>query len=232
MLPRIQWTDFIPEDLKVSVRESDKAVDGNISTFELEIISKLVKFVAPEIIFEIGTFDGRTTLNLAAQSGRNAKVYTLDLPAESLDHTKLTLEYHDRKYVEKPQSGIRFHGTDVEEKIVQLYGDSASFDYGPFLRKVDLIFIDGSHSYEYVLSDSLWAMKMVRGGVIVWHDYASMGYSCWPGLVKALDELQGGNPAFRQMKHIADTALVVLVTSRIEWLKCRLPRSWRRRSTP
>jgi|ERR1017187_2851205 predicted O-methyltransferase YrrM len=213
MLPQVQWTEFIPEDLKVLVRESGNVLDGNVSPFELEVISKLVKVAAPETIFEIGTFDGRTTLNLAAQSGHNTRVYTLDLPAESLDHTKLSLEYHDRKYVQKPQSGIRFHGTDVERKIVQFYGDSASFDYGPFLGKVDFIFIDGSHSYEYVLSDSLWAMKMIRkAGIIAWHDYVSAGHCCWPGLVKALDELHGGNPAFRQMKHIADTALVVLVS--------------------
>ena len=66
----------------------------------------------PGVLFEIGTFDGRTTLNLAAHSRDEARVYTLDLPRAGMDAAGLPLALHDRKYVDKAESGVRFHGAD------------------------------------------------------------------------------------------------------------------------
>jgi predicted O-methyltransferase YrrM len=228
MLPEVQWTELIPSSLAVAVRERDTGVDGNVSALELEIISKLVRLTDPGVLFEIGTFDGRTTLNLAAHSRASARVYTLDLPRAGMDGVGLPLAVHDRKYVDKAESGIRFHGTDVEHKIVQLYGDSATFDYRPYLGKVDFLFIDGSHSYHYVLNDSWAALRLVRGqGVILWHDYVSTGHCCWPGLVRALDELHANEPPFRGLQHIAGTALAILRVSSpryLQWVKSLAPR--------
>ena len=38
---------------------------------------------------------------------------------------------------------------------------------------MDFIFVDGSHSYDYVLNDSRKALSLLRGGkgIILWHDY-------------------------------------------------------------
>jgi hypothetical protein len=236
MLPEVQWTELIPSSLAVAVRDRDTGVDGNVSAHELDIISKLVKLTDPAVLFEIGTFDGRTTLNLAAHSRAEARVYTLDLPRTGMDAAGLPLAVHDRKYVDKARSGGRFHGTDVAGKIVQLYGDSATFDYRPYVRKVDFLFIDGSHSYHYVLNDSWAALRMVRGrGLILWHDYVSSGHRCWPGLVRALEELHAREPAFRGLQHIAGTALVVLSVSSsryAQWVKSWTPRFLARRKTP
>jgi predicted O-methyltransferase YrrM len=234
MLPEVRWTDLIPSSLAATVRERDTGVDGNVSAEELEIISKLVRLTDPGTLFEIGTFDGRTTLNLAAQSRASARVYTLDLPRTSMEAAGLPLALHDRKYVDKPQSGIRFHGTDVEHKIVQLYGDSATFDYRPYLGKMDFLFIDGSHSYHYVLNDSWAALRLVRGrGLILWHDYVTSGHRCWPGLVRALDELHANEPAFRGLQHIGGTALAVLRVPSpgyLQWAKSFAPRFLRTRT--
>jgi predicted O-methyltransferase YrrM len=233
MLPEIQWTQLIPSEFVVDPRERDTIVDGNVSAQELVIISSLVKMIDPAVLFEIGTFDGRTTLNLAAQSRGDARVYTLDLPRAGMDAAGLPLAVHDRKYVDKALSGIRFHGTDVEHKIVQFYGDSAAFDYRPYVGKVDFVFVDGSHSYHYVLNDSWAALRMVRHrGLIVWHDYVPTGHQCWPGLVRALEELHATEPAFRDLKHIAGTAIAILPVSlplHLRWLKSLLPRSLRAR---
>ncbi len=218
MLPTIACSDCIPADVPVAVRERDRAADGNVSPEELDIISRLVKLADPAVIFEFGTFDGRTTLNLAAHSRPDAKVFTLDLPRSALGATKLELAQHDRKYADKPTSGLRFRGTDVEGKITQLYGDSAAFDYTPYLGAVDFIFVDASHSYEYVLHDSRIARQLIRGeGVILWHDYAKSDV-CWPGLVRALDELHAGEPFFGSLKHIKGTKLA------IRWSGCRQSR--------
>jgi predicted O-methyltransferase YrrM len=226
MIPQIDWTELAP-DLPIRVRERDAGVDGNVSPFELDVISSLVKHFEPRVLFEIGTFDGRTTLNLAAHSRPEARVYTLDLPRAGLEAAGLPLGTHDRKYIDKPLSGARFQGADVAYKITQLFGDSATFDFRPYESTVDFMFIDGAHSYHYILNDSRIALRLMRGsGVILWHDYVSSGHCCWPGLVQALDELHAHDPAFRGLKHIAGTALVALVVGTpgpLAWLKALTP---------
>jgi hypothetical protein len=71
-------------------------------------------------------------------------------------------------------------------RIHQLLGDSATFDYAPYENSCSLVFVDGSHAYEYVKSDTAAAMRMVRrGGVVIWHDYG-----IWEGVTNALEEIE------------------------------------------
>jgi len=50
---------------------------------------------------------------------------------------------------------------DIARRSNLLFGDSASFDYSPYHGRVDLFFIDGAHSYEYVRSDTLNANEVL-----------------------------------------------------------------------
>ena len=94
-------------------------------------------------------------------------------------------------------------------KIVQLYGDSGTFDFSPYSGHVDLMFVDGAHSYEYVLSDSDAAHRMVKpGGLILWHDYDSRWF---PGVTRALNQLQAQDARFTGIRHIENTALCFMV---------------------
>ena len=53
-----------------------------------------------------------------------------------------------------------------------------------FNEKIDLLFIDGDHSYERVKTDvQSWLPKLKDGGIIVFHDYS------WAeGVKKVVDE--------------------------------------------
>jgi hypothetical protein len=83
---------------------------------------------------------------------------------------------------------------DIASKIQPLFGDSASFDYSPFIDRIDLFFIDGAHSYEYVRSDTLNALKCCRpGGVIAWHDFGRAGVN---GVSRWLVEFSKQYPVF------------------------------------
>jgi predicted O-methyltransferase YrrM len=180
-----------------------RSTNGNVSVFEVFALNVIAAAMAPKSIFEIGTFDGRTTLNLAANCPADSKIVTLDLPAAKLGQTRFELEDYDKSYVIKPASGQRFHGKPEAEKITQIFGDSGTFDFAPYHNSFDFIFIDGSHAYEYVLHDSHTALKLLRSkkGVIVWHDF---GHPCWPGVLKALNELVQTKD-FGGIRHIADT---------------------------
>ena len=208
VLPPATDPTLFSDTLPIVVREP-KHEDGNVSAFELIVICKLVKALRPVRLFEIGTFDGRTTLNLAANAPVDAVVYTLDLPRSELDATGLPIDAEDRKYVDKSASGSRFVNTDCEKKIVQLWGDSANFDFSPFEGSIDFVFVDASHSYEYVLKDSRTALSLLREGrgAILWHDY---GEPFWKGPTKALDELYLGGGAFAGLKWIDGTTLAYL----------------------
>jgi predicted O-methyltransferase YrrM len=185
-------------------------VDGNVSVLELVVLATLVRRHAPETIFEIGTFDGRTTLNLALNSPDTARVFTLDLPRWEAANTKLPTQNGDVRYVVKDVSGARFHNTDVENKIQLLYGDSAVFDFTPYRNAIDFLFIDGAHSYEYVLNDTRAALKMLRNGrgVILWHDCALD-----TPVVRALNELHAAHPELESMRLIKGTTLACCVVT-------------------
>jgi predicted O-methyltransferase YrrM len=193
------------------VLHRDTWIDGNVTAFELDVIASLVRAHRPGVVFEIGTFDGRTTLNMAANAAEGAIVYTLDLPAAAADATAFALELNEDIFIRKPRSGARFVDSRAPYNIVQLFGDSATFDFSPFRGRVDFMFIDGSHAYEYVRSDTLAALSMVReGGTIIWHDYVREGFTPFPGVPRALKEFYLTDARFRALAQIEQTSIVHL----------------------
>jgi len=204
LLPEVSLSELIKKVSSIQLLEKE-AIDGNVSKEELEAISTITAFRKPKRIFEIGTFDGRTAINLAANAP-NAEVFTLDLPQDNIHKTKLRIKTGDKKFIDKPRSGLRFIGTEYEAHITQIYADSATFDSTPYENSIDLIFIDGSHSYEYVKSDTQLALRLLRRGkgTILWHDYG------WHEVVKGLNEYYMYDSLFKEIKNIKGTTLAHL----------------------
>ena len=51
-----------------------------------------------------------------------------------------------------------------------------SFDPEPHASSVDLAFIDGAHTDDYVRNDTEKIARMMRpGGLVFWHDYGGKG---------------------------------------------------------
>jgi predicted O-methyltransferase YrrM len=174
---------------------------------ELAILALAAASCAPpgcEII-EIGTFDGRTALNLAINAPRDATVATLDLPVDQAP--MLEIEASERQYVDKPAPGARLRSCDARwreraNRVVQLRGDSATFDWSRHENRAGLVFVDGSHAYDYVKKDSETAMRLVRPeGMVFWHDYG-----VWSGVTRALEELENGHHL--GLVNISGTSLV------------------------
>jgi predicted O-methyltransferase YrrM len=206
LLPEVDVDDFLSgEEIRI---EHAGYEDGAQQLLQLVIINSLCRRFHPERLFEFGTFRGRTTLNLAANSPDGATVFTLDLPRESLATSRFEILAGERGYVSQKDSRRYFHDTPCAAKIVQLFGDSATFDYRPYVNSMDFIFIDASHSYDAVMNDSRRAMEMLRGGhgVILWDDYDGW----YEGLTRAVAQLYTTDQAFREMKKIRGTQLVYL----------------------
>ena len=187
-LPQVGWPLLLPNH-PIRLIETAKS-DGNVRLSELVILALAAREAAPgSEIMEIGTFDGRTALNLAINAPAGVPIATLDLPADQ--PSALAIEQSERRYVDKPAPGARLRNcrdpwrADAG-RVVQLQGDSATFDWSPYLGRAGLVFVDGSHAYDYAKKDSETAMRLVRpGGTVLSHDYG-----VWPGVTRALDELE------------------------------------------
>ena len=78
-LPRCHLEKIVPSAESIPVTLIDyQYTYGGVSVDDLITLCRIVRSRRPSIIFEIGTYLGGTTLQLAANS--DAKVYTLDLP--------------------------------------------------------------------------------------------------------------------------------------------------------
>lgn len=174
-------------------------VDGGMPLHEMGELCRIVRAVNPATVFEIGTYQGATTLQLAVNS--TARIHTLDLPP--VEGAKSQYAVWDESldvYPDRP--GIRFHGSSYADRIQQLYGDSRTFDYSPYYGTMEFVLVDACHHYDFVRSDSENSLKLLsERGMIIWHDYAPYA----PGVIKYLNELGRELPLVR----IAGTSLVV-----------------------
>lgn len=179
-------------------------VDGDMPVQEMLALCRILRYRRPQSVFEIGTFEGGTTLQMAANC--EAQILTLDLDPSRADQRVVTDPSLD-VYPYTP--GARFMGTPYASRITQLYGDSQCFDFGPYAQKMELVFVDACHHYEWVRKDSESALAMVApGGAVIWHDYAPYA----PGVVRALDELA---PRIG-LRQIRGTSLVIYERAVVE----------------
>jgi len=161
---------------------------GTIRPIEAQVLASLTAYFQPKTIFEIGTYTGFSTMHLEKNAPCDAVVYTLDLPK---DKTEIVLK-NDLNEAHRDIKNINlnkrryFHSDEGKNKIVELFGNSMTFDFSPYHGKVDFVFIDANHSYAYVKSDTENALKMLSDrGVILWHDYDFIH----PGVFKYINEL-------------------------------------------
>jgi len=197
------FLDIYPNADGVGVALGDVAYRrSNANAFEIYCLSCIARLKDARRIFEIGTFDGATTLQLA-RTCPQSQVFTLDLPPDFPADFRASPVKDEVENVQSGGVGRRFAGAPEAARIVQLYGDSRRFDYTPWQGTIDLVFVDACHEYEFALADSHTALKLLAPhGVVVWHDYEPG----WPGVVRAVDSLLRDYP----IVCIDKTALAVM----------------------
>ena len=144
---------------------------------------------------------------MAMNSDPDARIFTLDLPEgeESYD-LAAQINGYDRKLLregERIPVGTDFLGSEYEAKITQLLSDSRVFDFSKYTSTFDLVFIDGTHSSDYVKWDTISALEIVKkGGVLVWHD-VTPGSAVERALIDVIDK--------RRVKKIRNTRLAIFI---------------------
>jgi hypothetical protein len=180
-------------------------VPGGTSDSEAWVLAVLAKNA--RALFEIGTATGKTAYLWARNAPPDAEIVTITLAPEQL--AGYTREKGDRgkdvrtAHTETAFTRFLYTNTPAETRITQLFGDSKELDETPYAGRFDLVFVDGSHAYSYVKSDSRKALRMCApGGIILWHDYRGSRRS--GGVFRALNELARELP----LAHLAGTAFV------------------------
>lgn len=139
------------------------------SVLETACLNLLMKKARARSIFEFGTYKGVSITQLAMNLPEGSEIRTLDLP----DQADIALNISDPYELQIAREGGKgsLVPDHLRSRIQFLKQDSAKFDPAPFAGKVDFVFVDGAHSYDYVKNDSEKGWALLRsGGIIAWHD--------------------------------------------------------------
>ncbi len=171
---------------------------GGIAPAELAILAVATALLQPRKVFEIGTFTGLTTSTFALNLPPQGSVYTMDLPLDAASGSAELTNYipSDVALVRNRRVGYFVHVLGLQERCHQILCDSKTFDPTPHAGSVDLGFVDGAHTYEYVKNDTeKMAAMMTEDGVVFWHDYGGQG--SFRGVAEYLESLARRIPVYR-----------------------------------
>jgi len=153
-LPRVGLHDLLPDqgDLWAIKMLLFPRSYASISLVELTGLILLLKKAKAGNVFEFGTYKGVSITQFALNLPGENLICTLDLP-EGTENTHYTIS------------------DPYEAEITFLKQDSAFLDESAYAGRMDFVFVDGAHCYDYVKSDSEKGWRMLRsGGIIAWHD--------------------------------------------------------------
>ena len=156
----------------------------------------LIREYRPRRIVEIGTSTGSGT-NVLCRAMRirrfwyngGRRVLSIDVPPG----TDSSIIYPG----DEPEDGHPAEaGSECRFPYDQLFGDSGTFDFSPYYP-IDAWFIDGKHSYDYVVRDSEQALRS-RPHLVIWHDLQI------DGVHRAIRDVMASRPEF-DVYRIGDT---------------------------
>jgi len=138
---------------------------------DLEVLFSILQSMDARLVVEIGTGWGHVAACMSKATHEDCKVLTVgvtsDLGGSGMPDQKA--QAPDRKGPRAIGQFIDHYGTGY--KVTMVIADSRQFDFSPY-KGADLVFIDGGHDRDTVLSDLQSAHAIVRkGGYVVFHDF-------------------------------------------------------------
>ena len=209
---------MIPNNLIAAAAFSPKSLEiPNAWVGHIPFASWLIQEVAPKIFVELGTHSGNSYFAFCqsvAESGSSTKCYAVDT-WQGDEHSGL---YDDKVFIK-----INKHNQDCYAGFSQLL--RMSFDNAATLfedESVELLHIDGLHTYEAVRHDfETWLPKLAPGAVVVLHDVNVRERSF--GVWKLWQELKADYPNNLEFTHSHGLGVLRLNNApkdkKFQWLK-------------
>jgi cephalosporin hydroxylase len=130
--------------------------------------ARIVGEQRPSAVLEIGSFRGGTLFVLARLASPHATVISLDLPMSRFG--KLCRRAQTPLFRRFTQNGQTLHLLRANSHYPETLSTVSSLLHG---RRLDVLFIDGDHTYPGVRADFEMYSPLVRpGGIVAFHDIA------------------------------------------------------------
>lgn len=195
--PVLSFTDLFL-DFEENLRLFSFTGGGSLPT-DIALLKGLCKRFDNPSFFEIGTWRGETVYNLSEVA---KTTYTLNLSKKEMLDLGMTEAY----------ANAQAYFSKNLRNVVQLEGDSRTFDYRGLNQKFDVIFIDGNHNHDFVVSDTkkVFESLLHENSIVVWHDYA---YNPESVRFEVMDAILEGTPQlFRNnLYHVSNTMCAIFI---------------------
>ncbi len=131
---------------------------------ELLEMANLIAAMKPKAVLEIGTASGGTLLLMCRLSDPNATIVSLDLP----EQTSAYRHYRVPIFKSFPRNGQQLHLVVADSHMEETKSRVERLLDG---LSLDVLFIDGDHSYHGVRSDfEMYSPFVRKGGIVIFHD--------------------------------------------------------------
>ena len=130
------------------------------------VLYGLARSLHPEVCVEIGSARGKSAcfVGLALKENGKGKLYAID------PHTKTEWNENSVETFEVMRKNLGSFGLMHRVEIVRKTSEQAALNWN---MPIDLLFIDGDHSYEGVKRDwELFTPHLSQFGVVIFHDTA------------------------------------------------------------
>lgn len=172
-LPTIDLSDFMGvNDVMINPYSF---LDGTSLITDIVLLKSLARNYENCNYLEIGSWRGESISNVATVAKKCTSVTLSDEEMRKMNFGEKFIEVH----------GI--YSKNIEN-ITTHYANSLTFDFNSLGEKFDLIFVDGDHTYDGVLSDTkkIFPLLKDKNSTIVWHDYGYSAETVRPSVLKAI----------------------------------------------
>jgi len=189
------WPESIQGFEDLSFLFSSNQLNHGIASLQLDeaaLLFRLARDAESGPFAEIGRFKGGSTLIFAAALPEGAELWSYDL------HVALRPDLPGEELDRELRAALQRYGLD--RKVHLLVGDSRTVDPPP--APLELLFVDGDHTYEGARADYERWRELVRPrGHLLFHDAVDTGRygNVYPGVARLVGEIDARDPDFERV---------------------------------
>jgi predicted O-methyltransferase YrrM len=180
-----RWPDSVRGFEDLAFLFSSNQLNHGVASLQIDeaaLLFRLARDVDTGPVVEIGRFKGGSTVVFAAALRPGVELWSYDLHVAL--RPDMSGEQLDREL------GAALERLGLAAKVRLLVGDSQTVEPPP--APLDLLFVDGDHSYEGARADfRRWGAFVRPGGHLLFHDAVDTGGygNVYPGVARAVAEV-------------------------------------------
>lgn len=189
-----QWPDGVSGFEDLAFMFSSNQLNHGVASLQIDeaaLLYRLARDAQVGPFVEIGRFKGGSAVIFAAALPEGLELWSYDL------HVALRPDMPGAELDAELEAALTRFG--VAHKVHLVVGDSRKV--APPAEQIELLFIDGDHSYEGAKADYERWNELVRpGGHLLFHDAVDTGNygNVYPGVTRAADEVESDSRWDRQ----------------------------------